>query len=77
MPYKAAPLEGFSTHLEMHEPAARPTLIKALNAMMEVESPVHCDYAIKRMAESQGVARRGLGWSPRAWGQSGSLESAA
>ncbi len=38
VPYEAAPLEGFSTHLEMHEPAARPILMKALDALMEVES---------------------------------------
>jgi very-short-patch-repair endonuclease len=59
VPYEAANVEGFSTHLEMHEPAARPALMKTLDAVVKTEAPVHVDYAIKRIAESQGVVRRG------------------
>lgn len=57
--YKRVSLEGFSSHYEFHEPANRPVLGEALIALVTAETPVHDDYAIKRLAEAQGIVRRG------------------
>jgi very-short-patch-repair endonuclease len=58
-PYEVADLSGFGTHLAFHEPDNRSTLHKALRALVRVEAPIHRDYAIKRLADAQGIKRRG------------------
>jgi hypothetical protein len=57
--YERATLTSDHSRHEFHESANQPRLVKALEELVRVEAPLHCDYAIERMAEAQGISRRG------------------
>lgn len=58
-PYHRAELISHTGWADFHDTHARPELNKALMGLLSVEAPIHVDYAIKRLAETHGIARRG------------------
>jgi very-short-patch-repair endonuclease len=56
--YERANLTAYSSY-EFHDPGNLECLVRALTQLLEVEAPVERDYAIKRLAESQDIFRRG------------------
>jgi hypothetical protein len=46
-------------YVEFHDTALRGQLVGHLRTLIDLESPVSIDYAIRRLAEAAGIARRG------------------
>ena len=46
-------------HYEMHDPSALPTLTRAVEAVVAVESPVHAEVVLRRIRGEWGVGRAG------------------
>lgn len=57
--YKRADLSRFRSEYEFHDPGCRAHLRRALKALLAVEAPINVDRAVKCLAASQGVSRRG------------------
>ena len=57
--YERADLSHFRSEFQFHEPECRGQLRAALEALVAVEAPISVDRAIKCLAASQGISRRG------------------
>ena len=57
--YQRCELPALPSTIEFHDPALRPRLVGRLQALIDVESPIAVGYAISRLAEAAGIARRG------------------
>ena len=57
--YERADLSRFRSGHQLHEPECRPQLRAALRELVAVEAPISINRAIKCLAASQGISRRG------------------
>jgi very-short-patch-repair endonuclease len=64
--YQRCELPALPSTIEFHDPALRPRLVGRLQTLIDVESPIAVGYAISRLAEAAGIARRGAAgsWTP-------------
>ena len=57
--YRLARLRGPRYYVEMHEPDARPDIGRLVQAVVDVEAPVHIERVLRAVRESWGVGRAG------------------